>query len=368
MKRIFLLIIILPIFAFAQKTKLKPKTKTKAIVKPVAAVPDTALNGGFIINGDVKGFADGTTVSFLNGQTGAAENEVIISKEKFILKGKLSSPDFKILQFNKQPLYVTIFLDNSKVKLTATKETLDKVIVTGSPAHQGFLEFNNLLQPYQNAFNEALPYDSAITAKATELTYQFASTHASAFINPLAIYRYYQLTEDLIKADELYNQLPAEIKTTSMAIAVAQVIAQAKETALGYVLPEFTQADTSGIPVTLSSFRGKYVLIDFWASWCRPCRQENPNVVMAYNKFKDKNFTVLGISLDREKSSWVEAIKADGLTWTHLSDLKFWQNSVAQQFQIGSIPQNYLIDPDGKLIGKNLRGPALERKLLKILK
>jgi len=109
-------------------------------------------------------------------------------------------------------------------------------------------------------------------------------------------------------------------------------------------------------------------LIDFWASWCGPCRGENPNVVNAYNKYKSKNFTVLGISLDKTKDAWVDAVKKDGLVWQQLSDLKFWSNAVAQQFGIQSIPQNYLIDPNGIVIGKNLRGEELEVKLASILK
>ena len=133
-------------------------------------------------------------------------------------------------------------------------------------------------------------------------------------------------------------------------------------------MADFTQPDTSGNPVSLASYRGKYVLVDFWASWCRPCRQENPNVVENYNRFKDKNFTVLGVSLDQAKPAWVNAIQMDGLTWVHVSDLQYWSNAVAKQLNITSIPQNFLIDPDGKIIAKNLRGPALERKLSAVLK
>ena len=131
---------------------------------------------------------------------------------------------------------------------------------------------------------------------------------------------------------------------------------------------DFTQADTSGNLVSLSSFRGKYVLVDFWASWCGPCRNENPNVVENFNQFQNKNFTVLGVSLDRpgQKDKWLEAIHHDGLTWTHISDLQFWNNAVAKLYHISSIPQNLLVDPQGKIIGKNLRGPDLKAKLCEI--
>lgn len=132
--------------------------------------------------------------------------------------------------------------------------------------------------------------------------------------------------------------------------------------------PDFTLPAADGATVSLSSLRGKYVLVDFWASWCRPCRAENPNVVKAYQKFKDKNFTVLGVSLDQEKTDWLDAIKKDNLTWTQVSDLKFWESKVVPLYNIEGIPYNVLVDPNGTVIGEGLRGEDLEKKLQEVLK
>ena len=137
---------------------------------------------------------------------------------------------------------------------------------------------------------------------------------------------------------------------------------------IGSMAPDFTMNDTEGKPFTLSQLKGKYVLVDFWASWCGPCRGENPNVVAAYNQFKNKNFTILGVSLDENKEKWLQAIKADKLKWKQVSDLKGWENATVSLYGYDGIPYNVLIDPQGKIIATSLRESALQEKLLEILK
>jgi peroxiredoxin len=173
---------------------------------------------------------------------------------------------------------------------------------------------------------------------------------------------------DFIELDALYTGLGQQLKDTEVGKILRHQIDALKPTSVGAIAPDFTQNDVNDNPVSLSSFRGKYVLIDFWASWCGPCRQENPNVVKAYNQYKNKNFTIIGVSLDKPngKADWIAAIKSDGLAWTQVSDLNEWSNAVALLYSVQSIPHNFLIDPTGKIIAKDLRGSDLNNKLAEI--
>jgi peroxiredoxin/ribulose bisphosphate carboxylase small subunit len=173
---------------------------------------------------------------------------------------------------------------------------------------------------------------------------------------------------DLPELEALYASLSSKYKNTRSGKSITTGIEARKITAIGKTAPDFTQPDTLGNNVTLSSLRGKYVLVDFWASWCGPCRAENPNLVETFNKYKDKGFTVLGVSLDQpgKKNAWLAAIHKDNLTWTQVSDLKFWDNEVAVLYGVKAIPTNLLLDPQGKIIAKDLRGEDLSKKLAEL--
>lgn len=198
-----------------------------------------------------------------------------------------------------------------------------------------------------------------------ELQKQYIKQNPDSYLSLMALTEIGGQDMDVATVEPLYKSLSANVKSTTAGQAFAKSIEAARATSVGAMAPVFTQNDVNDKPVSLTDFRGKYVLVDFWASWCGPCRGENPNVVKAYAKYKTKNFTVLGVSLDRpgKKADWLAAIKADGMEWTQVSDLKFWDNEVAKQYGIRAIPQNYLIDPSGKIIGKNLRGDDLNKKL-----
>ncbi len=282
-----------------------------------------------------------------------------------------------------------LFMEPGNINISI-KDSIELAKVTGSKSQKALEALEKLEKPYDEKeeamgkkYQEYFAAKDTASMKSLETEFDKISEEKNEKVyhkyltenpnSPIALYvldQYAGYDIDPKKVDPLFNRLPAITRKLPSAIAFKKRIETAKKTAIGAYAMDFVQNDTLGKPVSLSSFKGKYVLLDFWASWCGPCRAENPNVVKAFNNYKDKNFTVLSVSLDQpgKKQAWLDAIHKDGLDWNHVSDLKFWDNAVAKEYGIRAIPQNLLLDPRGKIIAKNIRGEELNKKLEDIFK
>lgn len=283
-----------------------------------------------------------------------------------------------------------VYLEKGRIEVTGT-DNVKEATLTGGPINKEYVRYKaDVLTPYQNfmdsldrtflaapdekkkdaGFRDSLMQlaSQALSDRST-LKYAYVKQHPASYVSLDALIEVMNENKEFNKTQPLFNSLAAPLKASKRGQLFSKMLEAQSALAIGAKAPDFTQNDVNDKPVKLSDFKGKYVLLDFWASWCGPCRAENPNVVKAYNKYKDKNFTVLGVSLDRpgKKDAWQAAIQQDGLQWTQVSDLQFWNNAVAQKYLINSIPQNFLIDPNGKIIDKNLRGEELEKKLEELL-
>ncbi|HUQ66381.1 MAG TPA: TlpA disulfide reductase family protein [Flavitalea sp.] len=339
----------------------------------------------FVINGNLNGLPEGTAVSLSNANVpdDTLARSVVKSGGAFELRGTVAEPNLYQLNFDGVQKKSVLFIGNDLVNVSGDVQTIQDLTVKGSEIHNDFEEFKKTFNPlFQeltamgqriNRTPSLQKNDSVMSAYKSHLVKiksevdNYVTEHQHSPVAPFVVLVTSEMEQDAAAVERRYMLLDKDVQKGFYGKIVKQQIDNTKTGSIGTDAIDFVQTDAEGKKVSLSSFRGKYVLVDFWASWCRPCREENPNVVKAYNKYKDKNFTILGVSLDQSRAPWLKAIKNDNLVWTQVSDLKGWSNEAAAKYNVQSIPQNFLIDPSGKIVGKNLRGEDLDSRLNELL-
>ena len=347
----------------------------------------TACNNepAYKISGTIENVADGETVYLqeMQGRDMVILDSAIVKNGTFTFKGRQDSTVYRYITYQPQELWADLFLENGNILVKLGEESQ----ATGTPnndIYQGFKDQFIALNKEMGEIYQKARTDSTLTdeqreelmkqietkdAEAMDMVY---NTIAANIANPVGIYLLpnYAAAFDLEKQAALADQIPAEYKSNERIARLISNIEVAKKTAVGQKYIDFAMNDPKGKEVKLSDFIGKnkYTLVDFWASWCGPCKKEMPNVVAAYKEYNKKGFGIVGVSLDNDVDKWKEAIKTWGMTWPQMSDLKGWNCEGAAIYGVRSIPATVLIDQEGNIIARNLRGEAIKEKLSELLK
>ncbi len=346
---------------------------------------ENQADGKVMVTGKVENAPEGFIIlsQFTESRPIVLDTLDLSNSGEFSYEIEVEVPTFYDLNlFGQKSVRLALFKEN--VSVSYDFENTESLTIEGSKDTQEMVKIETLMSDYQakvNKLNEA--YYEAMSSNNTQSIKQIQvdalsleseqskavketiNSMGSSFAT-LAAVGLLNTKNDFQFIDSLAEKLDKNYPENKMIIQLRQQLDEMRALSMGQVAPDFELPTPEGQVIKLSDLRGKYVMIDFWAAWCKPCREENPNVVRLYNTYKDQGFEILGVSLDRTKEAWVGAIAEDGLTWPQVSDLGYFNSAPALLYQIEAIPATYLLDPEGKIIGKDLRGPSLENKLSEI--